>query len=236
MIHRYAEVDSTQRVARELAMAGAPHGEAVLAAVQTAGRGRLGRVWLSEPGENLLMSVVLRPAGPARDAPLLSLGAAAGLAVTFGLFVKWPNDLVTRDGRKVGGLLAEMDAREDRIGHVILGLGLNVNQRSFSEGVVAASLAQLGEEGLDVEDWRRGDRLDVGLVAEAALRAILAWSDHPDRLDQWRRRSHTLGRRVRVAGREGIATGITAEGALLVDGEPVTTGEVAMVEALPSSA
>lgn len=230
MIHHHAEVDSTQRLARELAAAGAPHGEAVVAAAQTAGRGRLGRVWQSEPGENLLMSVVLRPPGPVREAPLLTLGAAAGLAVTFGLRVKWPNDLVAGDGRKVGGLLAELETQGDRIAWVIVGLGLNVNQRRFPEGLSAASLALLGDEGLDVADWRAGDRLDVAAVADSALRAILAWSAHPDRLHTWRRQAHTLGRRVRVAGREGLATGLTDDGALLVDGVPVTTGEVSLVE------
>lgn len=219
MIHRFERVDSTQRLARQLAVAGARHGEAVIAQSQSAGRGRQGRVWESEPGENLLMSVVLRPPGPLAEAPLLTLGAAAGLAVAFGLYVKWPNDLVTATGQKVAGILAELETQGEGIGFVILGLGLNVNQLLFPPGVAGASLRNLGE----------GARLDVEAVGDTALRAILAWSSHPARLDQWRSRSHTLGRRVRLAGREGVATGLRDDGALLVDGAPVLAGEVEMV-------
>ncbi len=219
MIHRFDEVDSTQRVARQLAVAGAHHGDAVISQAQTAGRGRLGRVWASNPGENLLMSVVLRPPVPLAEAPLLTLGAAAGLAVAFGLLVKWPNDLVTREGRKVGGILAELETRGEGIDFVILGLGLNVNQAVFPDGVNGTSLRALGD----------GTPLEVSDVGDTALRAILAWCSHPARLDQWRSRSHTLGRRVRIAGKEGVATGLRDDGALLVDGAPVLAGEVEMV-------
>ncbi len=218
MIHRVGVVDSTQRVARDLAASGAPHGTAVVAEAQTEGRGRLGRAWTSEPGENLLLSVILRPLGPISEAPLLSLGAAAGLAIRFDLRVKWPNDLLCRDGRKVGGLLAELETDGERVRHVILGLGLNVNQRVFPEGIAAASLAELS-----------GSRLVVEEVAEAAIASILAWSSHPARLDQWRAHAHTLGRRVRVGNREGVATGIRDDGALLLDGVPVLTGDVELV-------
>ncbi len=218
MIHRVGVVDSTQRVARELAAEGAVHGTAVVAEAQTEGRGRLGRAWHSEPGENLLLSVILRPLGPIAEAPLLSLGAAAGLAIRFDLRVKWPNDLVSRDGLKVGGLLAELDTSGERVRHVILGLGLNVNQLAFPAGIEATSLAALG-----------GSRLVVAEVAEAAVASILAWSAHPDRLGQWRTHAHTLGRRVRIGDREGVATGIRDDGALLLDGLPVLTGDVELV-------
>ncbi len=221
-------VDSTQQVARELADAGAAHGTAVVAHAQRAGRGRLGRSWESPPGDNLLMSIVLRPRGPITEAPLLSLGAAAGLAVVFGLGVKWPNDLVVRDGRKVGGLLAELDADGTRVRHVILGLGLNVN--AAPAHLPATSLAALGAAGeVDVADWLEGARLDVAKVADAARRAILAWSEHPRRLDVWRERSSTLGRRVRIGGREGVAQALRDDGALILDGEPVLTGDVELV-------
>lgn len=219
MIHFVGEVDSTQRLAREAAVGGAPHGTAFVASAQLAGRGRLGRSWQSEPGQNLLLSVVLRPDVPVAEAPLLSLGAAAGLAITFDLRVKWPNDLMSADGRKVGGLLAELDVRGDRVGFVILGLGLNVNQLEFP-GLAATSLRALGGGG---------EAINLEGVAETARKAILAWSTHPARLDEWRRVSHTLGRRVRVGDREGIATAIRDDGALIVGGEAVLTGDVELV-------
>lgn len=215
IVHRYDTVDSTQRVARELAEAGAPHGSVVLAEVQTAGRGRLDRRWWSAPGENLTFTVILRPRASLRDAPLLTLGAVAGLAVSFDLRVKWPNDLVTRTGRKVAGILAEADTQGERLSAVLLGVGLNVNQVVFpSELPNAASLAT--EQGPQ----------DREQVLEQAVAAILAWSDHPDRLQAWRQRSYTLGKQVRIGAIEGIATGLRDDGALMVDGVPVTSGEI----------
>lgn len=214
-LHRFDEVDSTQRVARALAEEGAPHGTVALAERQTAGRGRLGRTWQSAPGENLTFSVVLRPFGPARQAPLLTLGAAAGLAEALELRVKWPNDLVTPDGRKVAGLLAEMETEGVGIRYVVLGVGLNVNQAAFPPELPnATSLAAL-----------RG-RQDRDAVLETAVAAILAWCQHPGRLDLWRRRAHTLGKRVRIGEIEGVATHLRDDGALIVDGVAVTTGEI----------
>lgn len=214
-IHRFDEVDSTQRVARALAEEGAPHGTVALAERQTAGRGRLGRTWQSAAGENLTFSVVLRPTGPVRDAPLLTLGAAAGLAEALELRVKWPNDVVTPDGRKVAGLLAEMETDGAAIRYVVLGVGLNVNQAAFPPELPnATSLALL-----------RGPQ-DREAVLETAVAALLAWCQHPGRLDLWRQRAHTLGKRVRIGEIEGVATHLRGDGALIVDGVAVTTGEI----------
>jgi BirA family biotin operon repressor/biotin-[acetyl-CoA-carboxylase] ligase len=215
IVHRYASVDSTQRVARELADDGAPHGTVVRADAQTDGRGRRGRTWDAEPGANLLLSLVLRPRVALREAPLLTLGAAAGLALALDVRVKWPNDLVDPDGRKLGGLLGEVEGDGEHVRFVVLGLGLNVNQVAFLDLPNATSLALLG-----------GPR-DREEVFDLAVRAMLAWCAHAGRLDLWRQRAHTLGRHVRIGDVEGTATGLRDDGALLVDGRPVTTGEVA---------
>lgn len=214
-IFRFEEVDSTMTLARALAEEDAPHGTVVLAERQTAGRGRRGRVWDSPAGENLLLSIVLRPTGPVHEAPLLTLGAAAALAEAFDLRVKWPNDLVDADGHKLGGLLAEMETNGGHVRYVLLGLGLNVNQTAFpAELPNATSLARL-----------RGPQ-DREAVLRTVVDTILARADAPDRLDRWRRYAHTLGRRVRIDGREGLAEALRDDGALIVDGVPVTTGEV----------
>lgn len=213
-VERHAELDSTQRLARERAAEGAPHGTVILADRQTAGRGRLDRRWESAPGENLTFTVVLRPRCAPREAPLLTLGAAAGLALAFDLRVKWPNDVVTAEGRKVAGLLAEMDLAGERVVSVLLGVGLNVNQAEFPGLPNATSLAM------------RDGPQDREEVLERAVTTILAWSEHPDRLELWRRRAHTLGRTVTVAGRTGRATGLRDDGALLLDGAPVLFGEI----------
>ena len=198
-----------------MAAAGAPHGTVVVADAQTAGRGRLGRTWSSAPGENLLLSVVLRPAVPVREAPLLTLGAAAGVATALDVRVKWPNDLVDDDGHKLGGFLAELETAGDRVAHVVLGLGLNVIQVEFAALPNATSLRRL-----------RGQPLDRDDVLDTAVRAILAWCTHPGRLDLWRERAHTLGRWVTAGAVAGIATELRDDGALVVGGTVVTAGEL----------
>ncbi len=214
-MQRRGEVASTQVEARALAEAGAPHGTTVVADAQTQGRGRLGRRWAASPGENLLLSIILRPPVPVREAPLLTLGAAAGVATALDLLVKWPNDLVDTDGHKLGGFLAELETAGDRVAYVILGLGLNVNQFDFPGLPNATSLRRL-----------RGGPQDREAVLDDVLRAILAWSAHPGRLDLWRERAHTLGRHVRVGEVEGLATSLRDDGALIVGGVAILTGEV----------
>ncbi len=214
-LHRFDCVDSTQRVARALADDGAPHGAVILAEEQTAGRGRLDRRWVSPRGENLTFSVVLRPRIRLRDAPLLTLGAAAGLAVALDLRVKWPNDLVTGEGKKLGGLLAELEMDGAEVRYVVLGVGLNVNQTQFPEALPNATSLALVHGAADRED-----------VLERAVAAILAWTTHPDRLDLWRQMAQTLGRWVRIGNVEGIATDLRDDGALIVGGVPVLTGEL----------
>jgi biotin-[acetyl-CoA-carboxylase] ligase BirA-like protein len=202
-----SETGSTNRVAR-----GCEVGTVVVADHQTAGRGRLGRTWVSEPGANLLLSVVLRaPADPAR-APRLCLLWAAAIAEALDVRVKWPNDLVDDKGRKLGGLLAELDG-----GRVVLGIGLNVNQLSFPGVDNTTSLREL-----------RGATLDRIDVLDTILRAVRSVSDDED-LSRWRRRTITLGRRVTIAGRTGVAEDVREDGALLVDGKPVLTGDVEML-------
>ncbi len=128
----FAETDSTQRVARELARDGAAEGTIVVAEAQTSGRGRLGRTWHSPAGRNLYCSIVLRPRVVPADVPqvalVLGLAVADALATIPGLAprIKWPNDVLL-DGRKVAGILTEMDAEVERVHHVIAGIGVNLN-------------------------------------------------------------------------------------------------------------
>jgi BirA family biotin operon repressor/biotin-[acetyl-CoA-carboxylase] ligase len=133
----YAEsCPSTQR----LPEADAPHGTVAVTEHQTEGRGRLGRVWLDEPGSSLLCSTVLRPARPVRDWPTFTLvageAAAAAVEAVSGRrpAIKLPNDLLL-DGRKLAGILAE--AHEGRI---LLGIGVNV------AGAPSEDAAALGAE------------------------------------------------------------------------------------------
>ena len=126
--------------------------------------------------------------------------------------MKWPNDLVDADGRKLGGLLAELDD-----GRIVLGIGLNANQLTFPGVDRATSLRELRSAPID----RTALLVDV-------LRSVRA-VDYDEDLSRWRSRSITLGRRVAIAGRTGVAQDVRDDGALIVDGVPVLTGDVELI-------
>ena len=227
-------VDSTNRYARALAAQGAAHGTLVLAETQTAGRGRRGRGWVSPAGEGIFMTLILRPQAHPSQVSLLSLrtalAVAQGISEATGLDarVKWPNDVVC-GGKKVVGMLLEMDADEERVHSVVAGIGINVHQRDFGE--LAATASSL--------DLLLGERVSRAAVVRAFLEAferVDALSDAA-LMEEYRARSATLGRRVRViaADREftGTALRVTPSGSLVVerDGggrEEVLAGDVSV--------
>ncbi len=136
----HAACASTNDLAAERARAGAPAGLVVAADAQTAGRGRLGRTWHSPAGDNLYLSILLRPTRPPAEIPPLTLlvgGAVARALAGLGLAprLKWPNDveLVDETGRrrKVAGILTEMASAGANALHVVVGIGLNVNGLEF---------------------------------------------------------------------------------------------------------
>jgi BirA family biotin operon repressor/biotin-[acetyl-CoA-carboxylase] ligase len=149
VLHALDSTDSTQTEVQRLAAAGAPEGTVVTARHQRAGRGQRGHEWWDDPGESLLVSVLLRPSAPSAAAPQLSL--VAGLVVADALAtvgvaarIRWPNDLLV-DDRKVCGILAEASfgratSAADGAGslhHVILGIGINLNQTRFPDSLAA---------------------------------------------------------------------------------------------------
>src|SRR4030088_2802130 len=146
-IYHFFKTDSTNRVALELGHAGEPEGAVVLAEEQTAGRGRSGHTWHSERATGIYSTLLLRPRLAPVQAPLLTmmagLSAHAAVQRVAGLSVdlKWPNDLLI-NGKKVGGILAEMHAEPAQVRFVIVGIGLNVNQEKFPSelGAIATSL------------------------------------------------------------------------------------------------
>lgn len=157
-IHHFYKVGSTNSTAMTAAAAGAPEGSVFLAEQQTAGRGRGSNTWHSPRSSGIYCSVILRPALPPSDVLVLSL--AAGLAVQGAIRqvdskicpdLKWPNDVLI-DGKKVCGILTEMNAEATRVRFIVVGMGINVNQASFPEGLDAISLRQVsGREWSRVE-------------------------------------------------------------------------------------
>lgn len=129
----HALLESTNDRAKALARSGAPEGAAVLALAQSRGRGQHGRAWVSPPGKGVYLSVVFRPALPARrglELPMVAALAAADVLVAAGLAdvrVKAPNDVYAR-GRKIGGVLIEPSIAGGRIEFAVAGIGLNLSQ------------------------------------------------------------------------------------------------------------
>jgi BirA family biotin operon repressor/biotin-[acetyl-CoA-carboxylase] ligase len=223
------ECDSTQEL---LFGRGLPEGAVATTDHQTAGRGRLGRSWVEAPGTALLVSVLLRPPSE-RRAPELSLVAAVATAETVeratGLSaqIKWPNDVML-DRRKVAGILAELRGTE-----VVVGIGLNVNQRRSQlppdARTLAASLRTV-----------TGDEHDRGEVLDALLERL------DENYGRWRdggldavygelgARDFLRGRRVRHDGAEATAVLVDREGRLVLElagGErrAIASGEVELV-------
>lgn len=228
---------STNDDARTLALDGAPEGTVVLAAEQTTGRGRLGREWTSPPG-GIYASVVLRPAVETPEAIVLPL--VVGLGVAHGLDalgvhtkLKWPNDLLCTDGRKVAGVLLEGLSEGWLINWIVAGVGVNV--RSAPDADRSASVDELF-----------GRRVPLAEVAAAVLDGIAGtyrrWqaAGFAPFAAEYERRSYLAGRPVRVsdaAGRlvaQGDVAGIDALGRLLVatgsGTVPVVAGDVTLRE------
>ncbi len=196
-------IGSTNARARELAEAGAPHGTAVTAGEQTAGRGRQGRGWSTPPGSALAVSLVIRDPDP-----LLSLRAGLAVADLAGApaRVKWPNDVLV-DGRKVAGVLVEGRPQE---GWAVLGIGVNA----------ALDLATLPEQVRATAGTLGLDPAELPRALEALLAALEARLAEPPEttLAALRERDALAGRSVRWEGGEGAGAGIAADGALLVRG------------------
>ena len=166
-----------------------------------------------------MFSLVLEPPVIPQMAPVCVLAWAAAMAEVLGCKVKWPNDLITEDGRKLGGILAELSAEAEQVRFVVMGVGINVNQRAFPGLPLATSMA--AETGGTTDRAALLQRLVAAIEGVDLTRGAC--------LDRWRERSHTLGRRVRVGDIEGIAQGVRDDGALLIDGHPVLAGDVEMV-------
>ena len=152
----YDEIDSTNNRAKEAGDNGAAHGTLFVADMQVAGKGRRGRVWKSPSGSSIYMTILLYPDIPPVKAPqltlLMAIAVAEGIQEVTGLEtkIKWPNDIVV-NGRKICGILTEMSTEIDYINHVVIGVGINVNQDTFPDDIKATASSLKLELGKSVK-------------------------------------------------------------------------------------
>lgn len=226
-VHLFPAIASTNTHAMAEGNQAAPHGSVYVAEEQTGGRGRGAHAWSSPPGNGLYVSVLLRPQLSPGDALWISL--AAGLAVrsaveeitTLKADLRWPNDLMLGK-KKFCGILTEMHAEATRVRHVVVGIGINVLQMAFPEGLDTIATSLQIETGLQ---WPRQDLLIALLRAldrevtalgdpvqfESARQSIL---DRLETASSWVR-----GKRVRVEegeGYSGVTDGLNSQGFLRV--------------------
>ena len=234
-VEEHASIGSTNDRAHELLETADGAGVAVVAEEQQTGRGRRGRRWESPPGLNLAMSVGIRPALAAGEAWKLGLAAALAARDACGeiadVRLKWPNDLVAPDGRKLGGLLVETAIDGDAITDAVIGIGINVNWR------VAQMPAALAESATSLAELAGTDVDRVALLARllAVLDVEIADVEAgASPLARYRAACTTIGGPVSVDIGSGLvageAIGLDGHGRLVVstvDGiVTIATGEV----------
>lgn len=227
IIH-FDSIDSTNNIAKDYALNEWEEGLLITAEEQTSGRGRRGRPWASPKGTGIWMSLLLRPNILPSEAPKFTLLAAVAVAKSIyqetGLLaqIKWPNDIIL-DKKKVCGILTEMNAELDNINYIIIGIGLNTNQKKedFPTDIrqQAISLAEVKGERVSRQNLVR--RILENL--EMYYLNFIQEKDFTSILQEWRELSCTIGRQVKATfnGEEviGTAVDITDEGALLVQKE-----------------
>jgi BirA family biotin operon repressor/biotin-[acetyl-CoA-carboxylase] ligase len=236
------EVTSTQDEAGEAARRGAEEGVVVISERQTRGRGRKGRLWASPPREGVYFSTILRP--NLRPTQIIQIPLIAGVAVCKAIRrvtpleprIKWPND-ITIGGKKVAGILAEMSCDIDRVNHIVLGIGVNVNTQCSllpepTRGIATSLAEKCGEYVSRV-------RLVQCLLAEFdALYTTFLASGFDTLREEWKALDNTVGSWVKVSGAEeemkGKALDIDGEGFLLVrkengDVKRIISGDVSLI-------
>lgn len=219
----FETVSSTNTVALELAEK-ATEGTVVLADSQDKGRGRLGRIWISPPGVNIYMSIILRPQIKPKDGSLITIMSAVACAEAIRnvtgvkITTKWPNDLMINN-KKVGGILTELKTQQQKITSAIVGIGINVNTdvREFPVDMKQTATSLKNEAGVSysrepivaeiLNEMDRWYKTLTTLEKEAILQA-------------WKNLTSTLGRKVMIITPQetltGTAEAIDNEGMLIV--------------------
>lgn len=215
-IRYYGEIGSTMDAAREMARQGAEQGTMVIAEAQIRGRGRLSREWLSPRG-GIYFTVILRPEVTPAQAPLANLMASVAVATTIrrlyelDALVKWPNDVLIC-GKKVCGILAEMESGMDKVKFINIGVGVNANTAVSDFAETATSLREALGRSISRQEFVRELIAEIDRRRDSLTDASM--------LEEWRHLSATLNRDVRIAATDGVIEGraldIDSTGALIL--------------------
>lgn len=239
-IHYFDSIDSTNKKAKEMAL-GEKEGTVLVAEEQIGGKGRLGRTWISPKGKGIWMSIILKPkVDPIKVAKITLLGAAAVTKALNNLNIrsqiKWPNDILI-DGKKICGILTEMNCELNMINYVVMGIGINVNldANEIPEDLRGKATSVKISEGKEIN---RKELLANILNEFEEL--YLSFRDKDDlsyAIDICRKNSALIGKEIRVIKGEEIKRGkaldINEEGQLVVEFENgvvenVYSGEVSV--------
>ncbi len=232
-IYFFLTIDSTNNYARILAEEGAPEGTLVISEEQTAGRGRMGRSWISPPGTGIWISVILRPnISPPRAAlitPLVAVALNRSIREVTGLpsGIKWPNDILIR-GKKAAGILTEISTDQASIRYIIVGIGINVNTEYFPEEIRDQATSLSLSSGQQIS--RLKILLSLLLELERQYLDFTRKKDCDSILLDYRKMSVTIGNQVLIPGPDGKLTveaiDITETGGLLIKSGDGTTEEI----------
>lgn len=233
-------IDSTNTKAQELAEKGYPSGTLVVADKQESGKGRRGRSWVSPSGTGIFMTLMIKPDINPNNASMLTLVAALAVAKAITsvtgeeAMIKWPNDIVV-NGKKVCGILTEMNAQFDYINHIVVGIGINVHNESFPEEISQMASSLMIEAG-----GKRFHRAQI--IAETMsyfeqyYNTFLKTQDLSALVREYDKLLVNRNKSVRVLDPkepfDGKAMGITPKGELIVDTwesrKLVSSGEVSV--------
>ncbi|MBR5329598.1 MAG: biotin--[Firmicutes bacterium] len=216
------ELASTNSLGYELAEKGEPMGCVIAADVQTAARGRKGRVWESPDG-GLWFSLILRPAFSPQEAASLTTVTAVGLCrglmyyPGLGAKIKWPNDIFV-DGKKLGGILSEMKVDQNKLIYAVIGVGINLSSGTLSSEVASSAVGMEDVLGDGVDKKELLCHLLLGL--ESAYDQYFA-GQKEQLFEEWKEHSMIIGKNVTVktvsGDVKGKPVGLTDDGFLLLD-------------------
>lgn len=229
----FQTIDSTNIQAKKLAMEGAPHGTLVAADLQTSGKGRRGRSWESPSGTSIYMSLLLKPDFLPGKAPMLTLVMALAVAKAVEEYagektqIKWPNDIIMNQ-KKICGILTEMSAEMDYIHYVVIGVGINVNTKTFSLELSDTATSIYKETG---KVWKRSALIATVLKYFEQYYQMFLETGNLKQLQQiYQELLVNRDREVQVLEPgnhyKGIARGINETGELLVEKEDGTCEQV----------